>query len=78
MSLSQESEGEAAACGGRNDGEGKCQISAWMSMLCVAGAGGGHPPKRAEPCPQVPPLCAGVGEQGPAPRAPGLRQEAEG
>lgn len=38
---------------------------------CVAGAGGGHPPKRAEPCPQVPPLCAGVGEQGPGPLGPG-------
>lgn len=38
---------------------------------CVAGAGGGHPPKRAGPCPQVPPLCAGVGEQGPGPSGPG-------
>lgn len=38
---------------------------------CVAGAGGGHPPKRAEPCPQVPPLCAVVGEQGPGPSGPG-------
>lgn len=53
MSLSQESEGEAAACGGRNDGEGKCQISAWMSMLTFV-------PYRAQHWPR-----GGRGDRGP-------------